>query len=224
MGLSISSGIGNVLEYLLKRKDFQREKMADYLDSIAEDARTLADIWKEIWDKVKNQIIELNNLNEIQLYKVNENEEMIFLEEDGMLARSNDDSMKHIIKEGDSKELIYLKKLSNLYCSGIDASGNLKYYCRLAAFYNEVKTGFDSNSIPSDYRTNLSQKILKILITRKLTKKSLGEIALILKDATYLDDSNKLNKIFKLSELVVILQREAAAIEVLAKKYRAFKD
>lgn len=54
--MDLTAPITNVLEFFLKRKGERRERIANYLDSIAADARAIAEIWCEILNKYNEGI------------------------------------------------------------------------------------------------------------------------------------------------------------------------
>jgi hypothetical protein len=54
--MSLTAPVTTLLQFFLKRKGEERERIADYLDSIAEDAKGLAELWREILKKYNEGI------------------------------------------------------------------------------------------------------------------------------------------------------------------------
>ena len=63
MGFSISPE--RIIQLLFDVRREKKEKIANYLDAIATDAKLLADIWQEIWEKSQAKARNLDTENTI---------------------------------------------------------------------------------------------------------------------------------------------------------------
>lgn len=91
---------------------------------------------------------------------------------------------------------------------------------RLRHFYNSI-TSTLGNQLPKQRRDTVIDIIAKVLIKRDATKAIYENFILQSSQSVFLDDRNQRAEFEDLSQSAEALQREAAALHVLAKAYRA---
>jgi|SRR5689334_23429409 len=99
---------------------------------------------------------------------------------------------------------------------------NGKIISRLMNFYRHLSSVI-GGKVNSDFHNLFSFHLGFLLENREITKQTFDKVVPLINGDLFLDAENSRVKIQEFSQLVEALNREAAALEVLAKTYRASK-
>jgi hypothetical protein len=173
MALDIS--ITTVLKYFLESKSAKRERIADYLDKVAADAKGLAEIWREI------------------LIKYNQ----------GVDDPSGD---KKINRKIDELVGIFMRQTY--------------HFSSLNQFYYELSDVIGGRT-KVEFQDNFMFSLGALLERRNFARREAEKMLAHTKQQIFLNDENTNEDIQNLESVVSAIQKEAAALEVLAKTFRA---
>lgn len=190
MGFSISPT--RVIEILLERKLEKKKETIEYLDSIASDARILADIWHDLYDRLISN--DLNSNYRALIEKKFNN--ILYVD------------VPYTMTVAESRKADY----------GIAA--NVRVYCRLCEFYKLLSTALGGH-LDTRWIDEILNCIGGIICQRNITKESYKEIISNTKNPFFIDTRNTYDKITNLAKSVEALHAEAAALDVLVKTVKS---
>ncbi len=200
MGLSINPV--SLLVHFLARKKEDRERVADFLDSIADDAAELA----SVWEKVVNDIISGSRISN-ETNKVSHNL---------LKGKIFPFDMKSFLNE------LLMEKLNPsplVNPSQLPLQPNIAALSRLLEFYSKVSTVM-GKSFKHDMESVLFH-IGRLLQSRNITKKLIEDKLSSIQNPFFFDNTNSDEDLLELIKSVKVLHKEAAAVAVLAKTFRA---
>jgi len=96
---------------------------------------------------------------------------------------------------------------------------NAPYYYRLSSFYEDISNALEGH-ISLEKRGNIIDHLGYLLMRRNITKDRYESMVSNLKQTWFIDDSNTIQDFSDLARSVEALHKEAAALDVLAKKFR----
>lgn len=153
----------------------RKEELYNYLDSIAEEAKSLATVWQSVYESLGDKPIKIENNN---------------------TWRNEFDKF---------------------------SVPNAPYYARLATFYDYL-TVATKGDYSKKHRDNFVSHLSVILYIREATLKEYRNRLKKINSSIIVATDNPIEDIRRLSESVLFLHKEAAALEVLAKTIRTMKD
>lgn len=192
MNFSISPE--KIVDLLLNRRRVKEEKIGDFLESIAKEARLLADIWQEVWKQVTEKAIK------IKIWKSSH-----------LLYELHPDKVK-LLPLSDKIYLLHAYYFGWAY--------NIKPFHRLEAFYLELSNVL-GGKVDSEFHNQFHYHLSSLLMKRKLTKKAFEQILVFINECVFLNEENSKVKFEDVTKMIEALHKEASALEVLAKRYRA---
>jgi hypothetical protein len=181
MGLSLSAE--KLLEMLFKQRKDRKEQIALYLELVAEDAKTLAEIWQNAIQETKRR------------FKANT---VIFAAE----------------TQEDIDQTDYMLHCARIY------SANWAPFYRLEATYYDA-TNVLGGRVKSEFQNLFLHHLAKLILERNKAKEALTEVNRLTTASLFVDDQNRGQSINDFVELVEIIQREAATLEILARRFRS---
>ena len=179
--MELSINPSQILKLLSNKKTKEKEAVFDYLDSIAEEARELVEIWESI---VRNA-----SANKAR---------WIYVDFPSIRTSIDLDPL-------DDPDF---------------TTSNSAMYSRLALYYWHVTPALRGR-IKEHWQNSFMLQLSVLIEPRNLTKEAYEKFISGIRDPFFFDKRNSIDDLKEFSQSVLALQREAAALEVLAKTIRA---
>lgn len=196
--MAISVALDRILEQFLGRGKGKRVQIATYLEAVADDAEMLCKVWLEALEKIGKTECSSSN---------------------GAIELAHKAPLDLDLALGSLRRQCNLHERKKNFGRKFDI-GQGAIHSRLDLQYRGVSVVFDGE-VSSHFQASFMQHLAAILLHRRASREMLNSLLPLSDSVVFVDPVNRSERIINLEDAVAALHREAAAVRVLAREFRA---